>query len=347
MNWMNYHANDWPKLVSSVTEYSNKVPDYFATFKQTIDSRLKNVREFLVLQGMELDSGFPNWLEVGDWLISSIDGPVDNSSESIAGNEDERRWRSLCCDIGTLFGVQLITLFPNCFWDYYVGSKREIGANEIVVTNSDMNASIRIFALSCISGSRARIARLKFPTSALIAEVSPTVIVRELDDEKSSIVKYFDLCVRDLTSTTPREVAFKSDNPFLHDSKEWQKYEEARLSNGSTTLLIESKSKDIDSKREWVRVVTNFDQRGVSLETDSSIDYWVLWTNISEQLREDSLYEELQIGIETTLRGFNGITHFYPEDREIWRVYGDFDGPAVINAIGSVVDEIANRLSIE
>lgn len=347
MNWARYSSFNWPKLVSSVAEYSDGVPEYFATFQQTIDSRLKNVRAFLVSQGLELRSGFPNWLEVGDWLIASIDGPVDNSIESISDSEYERRWRSLCCDIGTLFGAQLITLFPNCFWDYYVGSPREIGANEIVVTDSDANVSIRIFALSCISGSRARIARLKFPTSALKAEVSNADLTRELNDERYSIAKYFDLCIRDLTASTPHEVAFKSDNPFLHDSNEWQLYEEARRSKSSTSLLVESKSGDNDSRREWVRIVTNFDQRGVSLETDSSIDYWILWTNISEQLREDSLYEELQIGIEATLREFNGITQFSPQDREIWYVYGDLDGPALIDAIGSVVDEIANRLNRE
>ena len=344
MNWMKYPVFEWPNLITSVAAYSKKVPAYFAPFIQTKDLRLENIREFLTAHGLELHSGFPNWIEVGDWLIKNIDGPVAAFSDTDSPTEYELRWRSLCCDLGTLFGEQLMMLFPGCFWEYYVGSKREIGANEVVVSAPDHQAHLRFFALSCIAGSRARIARLKFPTTALVAAVSRADLLRELEEERSSIAKYFELCFRDLSSPAPHDGLDSSDNPFPRESYAWQKYAEAQMLPGVGCLLIESQDDDNNGKLEWVRVVPNVEQRGVSLETDSTMGYWVLWTNLSEQLRDDLLYEELQKGIEAVLREIRGITLFIPEDREIWHVYGDFDESALISAVGDVVDDI-NMLS--
>lgn len=94
----------------------------------------------------------------------------------------------------------------------------------------------------------------------------------------------------------------------------------------------------------WERVVDDTDLRGVEVQRDDRGDWtWEVFVSVAEFLREGPLEDELRAGVDAALRSVAGVTDVGEEDREVWLVRGDASGPALVEAVGAVVDALAER----
>lgn len=94
----------------------------------------------------------------------------------------------------------------------------------------------------------------------------------------------------------------------------------------------------------WERAVDDPDLRGVDVQRMDHPDWtWEVFVSVAEFLREGPLEHELRTGVDAALRAVPGVTEVVEEDRELWLVRGDAAGPALVAAVGVVVDGLAER----
>ena len=99
----------------------------------------------------------------------------------------------------------------------------------------------------------------------------------------------------------------------------------------------------VDAEVEaWERVVDDTDLRGMEAQRLDGDDWtWELFVSVAEFLREGPLEEELRRGVDAALRSVSGVTDVAEEDREVWLVRGEASGAALVQAVGVVVDGLA------
>lgn len=98
--------------------------------------------------------------------------------------------------------------------------------------------------------------------------------------------------------------------------------------------------------KEWVRVTDDPDVLGVSASPDDAnvADGWQVWVNAMEFVREEPLEGELRRRIAGALRSVAGVEMAEELDREVWVVTGTPSGEALVHAVGTVVDDLADRI---
>lgn len=72
----------------------------------------------------------------------------------------ELRWRSLCVDLATLLGEQVIANSSTAEWTYYVGSKSLWASNEVVLSSRQDSKFTGMHLLSAFYATRVRAQRL-------------------------------------------------------------------------------------------------------------------------------------------------------------------------------------------
>jgi len=100
----------------------------------------------------------------------------------------------------------------------------------------------------------------------------------------------------------------------------------------------------------WVREVTDRREReihGVDAlrQRDGTwpwqVDVWVMGC-----VRDVPLEAKLRLGIAAALRGVPGVSAVEEGDREFWIVRGDPEGVALVRAVATVVDALAEEVRV-
>jgi hypothetical protein len=82
-----------------------------------------------------LRGGFPDWRLAGGWFVEQVLMDQQDLIDPSISSKLELRWRSLCVDLATLLGEQVIANSSTAEWTYYVGSKSLWASNEVVLSS--------------------------------------------------------------------------------------------------------------------------------------------------------------------------------------------------------------------
>src|SRR5688572_19182903 len=105
-----------------------------------------------------------------------------------------------------------------------------------------------------------------------------------------------------------------------------------------------TKSDDEESPEEWARVTTEPELLGVYAVRISDGDWpWQVHVSVMEFIRTEPLESELSEAVTAALSAVSGVTKAGREDREQWAIQGNAEGPSLVRAVSSVVDQFAPR----
>ncbi|MFA1537573.1 hypothetical protein [Actinomadura monticuli] len=94
---------------------------------------------------------------------------------------------------------------------------------------------------------------------------------------------------------------------------------------------------------EWVRETDEPELRGVSASKHRDGPWWSVGVAVMEFARAEPLESELRCRIAEALTAVTGVTGVEEEDREVWAVFGDPEGNALVEAVAQVVDALADQ----
>lgn len=103
---------------------------------------------------------------------------------------------------------------------------------------------------------------------------------------------------------------------------------------------------DDEIREEWIRV-TESDVLSVDATLTSGDWPWQVAIPAMEFIRVEPLESELVAAVSAALAAVPGVTGAHHEDREVWIVTGDSDGPSLVLAAGAVLDRFASRTQAE
>lgn len=98
-----------------------------------------------------------------------------------------------------------------------------------------------------------------------------------------------------------------------------------------------------DADEGWERLVGDPDVRGVEAVRVDHMGGWQVTVAVMEFVREDPLESELRRRIAAALRSVEGVETVEEEDREVWFITGRAAGRALVQAVGEVVDDLAEQ----
>ena len=337
MNWFEYPLNGLNVLLRTSNQFTYHAPNSFTLFLQTLSERCSIVREKLEGCSIEMRGGFPDWERVGEWFIEEVlaeTNAVVNSQKVVALEE---RWQSFCVDLATLLGEQIISRSSSVDWEYHVGSPQMWPANEVVLRSRNDPDFVGMPVLSAFYATRMRSLHLNDPNGPL-GEARP-VSVRKQDIASEKL--------------TFQEIFKHAEKRFIQDNSDWTSQIDTTSlqlvdSLGLETTLKKAVDEPIvklhtaigsegQTTWEWRRDAKD-ERRGISFYSDETMDYWLVWINAAESVRDHESYFKLQDVVKRALINIEGVERVVPEDRETWLVFGNVSGGGAVSAIGDVID---------
>jgi len=104
---------------------------------------------------------------------------------------------------------------------------------------------------------------------------------------------------------------------------------------------------DPELTEEWAREIADPHLRsvhGVSASKSRTGKWsWSVMVDVMEFIRDVPLETQLRDRIMLALHDVPGVVDVMEGDRELWLVRGDASGAALVNAVSSVVDELAQQ----
>jgi hypothetical protein len=104
---------------------------------------------------------------------------------------------------------------------------------------------------------------------------------------------------------------------------------------------VERREVDPTMDEDWVRVTD--DEEVLGVEAFKADDQWFVVVSMAEFVREEPLESELRRGVDHAIRSVSGVTNVWEEDREQWGAEGTPSGPALVRAVSTVIDNLADR----
>lgn len=102
---------------------------------------------------------------------------------------------------------------------------------------------------------------------------------------------------------------------------------------------------DDEIAEEWTREIADpreSDLHGVdAVKLRDGDGQWQVTAYVMEFIRDVPLEDTLRTRIPAALRAVPGVIEVAEDDREVWSVHGSRSGPALVDAVARVVDELA------
>lgn len=101
---------------------------------------------------------------------------------------------------------------------------------------------------------------------------------------------------------------------------------------------------DEEIREEWGRVTEESDVLGVgAVRMDDAEWPWQVYVSVMEFVRDEPLQSDLEVALSAALAAVPGVREAAHEDREVWIIKGEVDGPSLVRAASLVVDRFAPR----
>jgi hypothetical protein len=87
------------------------------------------------------------------------------------------------------------------------------------------------------------------------------------------------------------------------------------------------------------------DEVGVGVSCDAGDPWpWRIEVDAAEFVREEPFESEFRRRIDAAIRSVGGITDVTEEDREVWLAAGQSDGEAIVAAVATALDAMAEQI---
>lgn len=338
MNWNNYPVHGWEDLLRTPKQFSRKIPKSFNTFLETRNERCLNVRTLLAQNSIPSSGGFPDWQLVGGWFVEQALADEQELVDASTNSKLELRWRSLCVDLATLLGEQIIANSSAAKWSYYVGSQSLWPSNEVVLRSRQDSKFIGMHLLSAFYATRMRARRLNDAYGPLGELRTYEIRQQDLASEKIFFQEIFEMAKKRFIESHSHQIS--SGDSSSHHLMEASNVDESYRANTeeSAIELRTGFGGEGEATWEWIRLGED-EYRGVSFYTDESMDYWQVWVNAAEAVRDPGSYSALQDVVAAALSRISGVERAIPEDRETWQVFGNISGKEAVSELGIAIDE--------
>ena len=165
LKWEQYESVVWDDIFGFAGYSPVAKIELFEQFLRTRQERILTVTKFLTDQGLVFNNHRLDWRQFGEWLVEAIRDP--NCRDAIAYSATSI---SFSVDIGTLLGEEIRSISPDLEWKYYIGKKKEIGANSIILSPPEPFSGVS--PLTDLRASALRIFNLKFNLAPIFHESS-------------------------------------------------------------------------------------------------------------------------------------------------------------------------------
>lgn len=250
----------------------------------------------------------------------------------------ELRWRSLCVDLATLLGEQVIANSSTAEWTYYVGSKSLWASNEVVLSSRQDSKFTGMHLLSAFYATRVRAQRLNDTHGPLGEPRTYEIQQQELASEKIFFHEIFEMAKKRFIESNSYQLS-PGDSSSRQPIEATNPDEPNRVSTEESAIELQT---GFDSEGqaywEWIRLGED-EYRGVSFYTDETMDYWQVWINAAEVVRDPDGYSALQNVVSAALSRISGAERVIPEDRETWQVFGNISGKEAVSVLVIAIDE--------
>lgn len=295
--------------------------ELFDQFLRTRHERILTVTKFLTSQGLVFKNHRLDWKQFGAWLVEAIRDP--NCRDAIAYSAASI---SFSVDIGTLLGEEIRSLSPDLEWKYYIGKKKEIGANSIILSLPEPFSGVS--PLTDLRASALRIFNLKFNLgSAFLGSDPPSEleIHQRFDEER---LGFYEFVSKFESGVLPLRIA-----PVLHNERD--------DSPGNSTIHTSEEFGGV-LYHEVSRDVPNFYLRGVSATRKGGEELWTLGILLEELLTDSDFEYEFQEECLEKMIARIGEEHVERED-DSWLLTGDFDIDLLLKDLFPIIDAFAER----
>jgi hypothetical protein len=115
--------------------------------------------------------------------------------------------------------------------------------------------------------------------------------------------------------------------------------------NGMADENIVVEKQEEDGVIEFINQTNEPDILGVGASNENGDRYWSVFVNVAEFVREEPLESEFRNVVANALSSVKGVTSVEEEDREVWLVEGDAQGPELVAATVKALHTIYPKLS--